>query len=68
MRKKVGNAKRGQPETGVLAGSDSEDLRWVLDAQQSRAFAELLLNPPEPTKALRDAAKAHGELFNPEQT
>jgi uncharacterized protein (DUF1778 family) len=37
--------------------------RWELDAEQSRAFAALLLDPPEPNEALRKAAEAHRELF-----
>jgi uncharacterized protein (DUF1778 family) len=37
--------------------------RWVLDTEQSRAFAALLLDPPEPNEALRKAAEAHRALF-----
>lgn len=29
--------------------------RWVLDRAQSQAFAETLLNPPEPSQALKQA-------------
>ena len=33
--------------------------RWVLNRAQSRAFAEALLNPPEPNEALTRAAERY---------
>jgi uncharacterized protein (DUF1778 family) len=32
---------------------------WHLTAEDQRVFVEALLNPPKPTRALRDAMKRH---------
>ena len=39
----------------------SEHERWSLDRQQSIAFVEALINPPEPNDALRKAAEIYKE-------
>ncbi|EXJ16182.1 hypothetical protein D779_0487 [Imhoffiella purpurea] len=36
-----------------------------LSDQDQRQFAELLLNPPEPTDALKRAVEAHQRLIGP---
>jgi uncharacterized protein (DUF1778 family) len=34
-----------------------------LNAEESRAFADALLNPREPNKKLRDAARRYSEII-----
>jgi uncharacterized protein (DUF1778 family) len=37
----------------------SEHARWRLDRQQSQAFVDALVNPPQPNAALRRAAERY---------
>ena len=48
-------------EAACKAIERTEIVRLSLEGQ--RQFVEAILNPPEPNKALRKAAKRHRELF-----
>ena len=50
-------------EAANRAIDDAQIIRLSVDDQ--RAFAEALLDPPEPTEALRRAAKRHRALIAP---
>lgn len=40
---------------------------WRLTPEQSRAFLEALFNPPEPSEALKKAARRSREMFGEHQ-
>lgn len=48
-------------ETGKVI-RDHESI--VLNAEESKRFAELLLNPPEPNQALKDLFKRHSDAID----
>jgi uncharacterized protein (DUF1778 family) len=49
--------------TAEKAGQVIEQMESIrLTREEQARFAEALLNPPEPTEALRDAAKRHRDL------
>lgn len=52
------DTKRGIEEEE--ASGEAQIIR--LSAEDQRVFAEAILNPPEPTPALRRAARRHREL------
>jgi uncharacterized protein (DUF1778 family) len=64
---------RGMTLTGYLLATAGEDARRVVEESEimrlSRAdqiaFAEALINPPQPTERLKRAAKRHAELIQP---
>jgi uncharacterized protein (DUF1778 family) len=47
-------------EAAIRAFDDMKAIR--LNEQESRAFAEALLNPRDPTPKLREAARRYGDL------
>jgi hypothetical protein len=49
---------------GIEAAAASGEAQIIrLSAEDQRVFAEAILNPPEPTPALRRAARRHRELI-----